>query len=223
MQAYIKIYDLRAKAQCCNIYGRMANKVLPFLLATHAIPRPIFLLTLSSGNEEDVVQSAREMLCKWAAAYERKSELVILSSTEPRALAAANAVADATGGKRPEHRSTLAPLPLGGTDSVSTSFSKKFGENVADLVVRLEPIVLELEGATEPVMIIAQEAPCRAIRTYLRPGEIEEMPRRDSVDPSFPASPASTPTAGRTLAEPQLIEIRLAEAGHFEERVVPLS
>ena len=226
--AYIKIYDLRAKAQCCNIYGRMANKVLPFLLATHSIPRPIFLLRLPGGDDAmDLVQAAREAICKWAAGYERKSELKILTSTEPHALEVANALADAAGAKRPEHRSQLAPLPAkafrtNATSLEARSFSKKFGESVADLVTRLEPIVLELEGATEPVVIIAQEAPCRTIRKYLQPGQIDEMSTRDSVDPSFPASPARRPTQGEELDELQLIEISRSESSNVEERAVPL-
>ena len=58
------MYDLRAKAQCCNVYGRMANKVLPFLLATHGIARPIFLCVLPTGNEEDASQTFRDTLAK---------------------------------------------------------------------------------------------------------------------------------------------------------------
>ena len=38
----------------------MANKVLPFLLAVHGIPRPVFLLMLPSGDEADASQKARE-------------------------------------------------------------------------------------------------------------------------------------------------------------------
>ena len=29
--AYIKLFDLRAKVSACNIFGRMATKVLPYL------------------------------------------------------------------------------------------------------------------------------------------------------------------------------------------------
>ena len=35
--AYIKLFDMRAKAAVCNIFGRMSKSVLPFLLAMHQL------------------------------------------------------------------------------------------------------------------------------------------------------------------------------------------
>jgi len=202
---YIKMYDLRAKAHCCNVYGRMANKVLPFLLATHGIARPIFLCVLPTGNEADASQTYRDALAKWGARYEGRKELQILTSTDPRAIKTAAALADATGGPRPESRPNLAPLILQGRNSEADngaaaaeaaggkSFSATFGEKVSDLVMRLEPIVLELEGATQPVMVIAREAPCRTLRTYLRKGGVGLMSSRDVIDTSLEHRDA-TPT-----------------------------
>ena len=86
--AYIKMFDLRAKASVCNIYGRMSKSVLPFLLALHWHPRPIFLYVLprDAGAEPSAALGARHSaLCEWAAAYPRKGELQILTSTEVRA------------------------------------------------------------------------------------------------------------------------------------------
>jgi len=83
--AYIKMFDLRAKASVCNIYGRMSKSVLPFLLALHWHPRPIFLYVLprDTGAEPSATLGARHSaLCEWAAAYARKGELQILTSTE---------------------------------------------------------------------------------------------------------------------------------------------
>jgi len=83
--AYIKMFDLRAKASVCNIYGRMSKSVLPFLLALHWHPRPIFLYVLprDTGAEPSAVLGARHSaLCEWATAYPRKDELQILTSTE---------------------------------------------------------------------------------------------------------------------------------------------
>ena len=48
--AYIKMFDMRAKVHACNIYGRMAKSVLPYLLAMHSVQRPIFLLPLSDDD-----------------------------------------------------------------------------------------------------------------------------------------------------------------------------
>lgn len=161
---YIKLFDLRAKVAACNIYGRMAKSVMPYLLATHAIPRPLLLLIVPADKTEGSVFSrsdGHDGLVRWAKSYARAKELVILTSNEPRAVAAAGALADAAGSAPPAHRSTLAPLvrvdggkPAEGAPSPS-SFKSKFGESVSDLVVRLEPIVLEFEGATSPVRLEA--------------------------------------------------------------------
>lgn len=200
------MFDLRAKAHCCNIYGRMANKVLPFLLATHGIPRPVFLFMLPTGDETDADLKQREILCKWASSYDRKAELKIITSTEGRAMANADAVAAVTGGPKPEASPKLAPLILREDHSssapasasfkkrTSESFTKKFGESVSDLVVRLEPIVLELEGATQPVLVIAQEAPCRTLRAYLLKSKLAELSHRGDIDGSLVSGANATPT-----------------------------
>jgi len=166
---YIKLYDLRAKTSVSNIYGRMAKSVLPFLLALHSIRRPIYLLLLQEG-----VEAQREALREWASNLERRNELQILCSTESRAIEEASAIADSTGGPRPQQRPMLTPLdrnllsPLPETPRPSVTFREKFGEGVTDIVGRLEPLILELEGSTFPVLVVAQEGQCRALRSYFR-------------------------------------------------------
>jgi len=217
---YIKLFDLRAKAQCCNIYGRMANTVLPFLMALHAIDRPVFLFSLPAGDEADASLPHREALCKWAAAYARKAEIKIVASTEPRAIATAEALANAAGCSRPAHRPMLAPLLVSageeaaGATTVAPTFSTRFGESVSDLVIRLEPMVLEMEGATEPLFIIAQEAPIRTLRAYLLQARPAEITQRESIDPSFKASFGE---------QAHLVEFTSRDAGGFAETVHPLS
>ena len=210
---YIKLFDLRAKAQCCNVYGRMANKVLPFLLATHSISRPIFFMILPDGDEANASQTLRAALCKWADAYAQRDKLKIITSTEPRTMACANALADATAGPRPEARPNLAPLQTS-RDAMGQTFSTKFGESVADLVVRLEPIVLELEGAVTPVIVIAQEAPCRTLRAYVAGKQLDDISQRDAIDPSFDVG---------GVAKPQLTQFAFNdEAGVLKEDVIAL-
>ena len=96
-----------------------------------------------------------------------------------------------------------------GSDS-STSFKKKFGESVGDLVVRLEPIVLELEGATQPVLVIAQEAPCRTLRAYLLKSKLGELSHRGDIDGSL--------ITGRGHATPTLVEFNINAEGAVEEK-----
>ena len=56
-----------------------------------------------------------EGLARWAAQFEAASSLHILTSTAPRAVATANALARAAGSPAPAHRSNLAPLSRGET------------------------------------------------------------------------------------------------------------
>lgn len=211
---YIKLFDLRAKAQCCNIYGRMANRLMPFLLATHAIPRSVFLLLLPNGNEADASIAHRQGLCAWFAAYARKADLQILTSTEPRAIAAAEAVADVTGGERPCLRPMLTPLlKTSKEDAGAATFRSRFGESVDELVVRLEPIILEVEGAVAPLLVVASEAPCRALRTYLRSVPIANLGQREAIDPTLKID----------SSQPRLLQFQSGEAGGFMESLIELA
>mmetsp|Transcript_11827 Transcript_11827/g.24042 ORF Transcript_11827/g.24042 Transcript_11827/m.24042 type:complete len:81 (+) Transcript_11827:2-244(+) len=74
--------------------------------------------------------------------------------------------------------------------------------------MRLEPLVLELEGSTTPVLIIAQEAPCRLLRTYLLSTKPAEMAARRFTDATFNPSP-----------HPQLVEFTPMVPSGFTEVV----
>ena len=89
----------------------------------------------------------------------------------------------------PSVRAQLAPLqrvksasgeagsaPGTPTKESQGSFRDNFGESVANLVMRLEPIVVEIEGATAPVLIIAHEGACRALRGPSMPSALEPAP-----------------------------------------------
>jgi hypothetical protein len=199
--SYIKIFDLRAKVHACNIYGRMSKSVLPYLMAVHAIDRPVFILPVyepdASKNvfetEEDALPGGKlpEGLSRWVSSYPRASELIVLTSTQPRALALANAITGTAKTANPGYRAQLAPLqrvkPASGSGEPGSapgspmkqqdgSFRENFGESVANLVTRLEPIAIEIEAATAPVLIIAHEGACRTLRGELMPSILEPAP-----------------------------------------------
>ena len=68
----------------------------------------------------------------------------------------------------------------------ASSFRQRFGEKVVDLVGRLEPIVLELEGSTAPVLIVASESACRTLRAFLLPDAASRLIEdRETVDRTF--------------------------------------
>lgn len=203
--AYIKVFDMRAKVHAVNVYGRMAKSVLPFVMALHFLTRPVLLLSVD--EEASAVGALRDAggalpagLAQWISSFDRAHELLVFASTQPRAKALAAAVAAAAGAPPPAHRATLAPLQrTDDPDQPPESFRKAFGENVSDLVMRLEPIVLELEGATAPVLVITHEGACRALRAYLlnlaTHMSITERERVDaSVDMGAPVLREFSPT-----------------------------
>jgi len=177
--SYIKIFDLRAKVHASNIYGRMAKSVLPYIMNVHILVRPVFLLCIDEAAANDsLLQSdgtPAAGLMRWLASYARSHELNILTSTQSRARAIGAAIAAAAGAPPPEHRAQLAPLrrdedpdsPVRDGSQTGESFRKAFGERVSDLVMRLEPVVIEVEGSTMPVLLVAHEAACRALRRFL--------------------------------------------------------
>lgn len=129
----------------------------------------------------------------WAAALSTgggQGDLRILTSTHDRALQVAKAVSAAAKCPPPDERSQLAPVKDGPAPNAtpnatpSKSFSGKFGERVASLVTRLEPIVLEIEAATNPLLIIAPEAQVRTLRSFLLPPRSTILTEREEVDVS---------------------------------------
>ena len=151
--------------------------------------------------------------------------------TKMSAYAVAFAIASAAGAAPPDERVQLAPLPselpsevacrsasfrfLSILDSFPTPhistpevmFVDRFGEKMSELVAILEPIVLEIEASTHPMLIIAHEASMRALRAYLlQPRASDFLRSREIVDTRFHPSPKT------------LIEFFPSESGGMLER-----
>lgn len=132
--------------------------MLPYLLSIHSRRRDIFMLIVDEGAKE-----VPDSLKKWASTYEYASEMLVLTSVQPKASEAAEAIAAAAGAKPPEVRAQLTPLSRAfdseanasfmksfnlSASSVEATFLERFGEAIVTLVARLEPIVLEIEAST---------------------------------------------------------------------------
>ena len=176
---------------------------------TDTVPRAVYLIVLPSGLPSADVHSSA--ISAWAAARPAAAELRILTSTQKDAVAVADEVAAAAHAAPPSQRAQLTPLGTSGGASHSgslfsmswraddetadgagetpTSFMKQFGERVVNLVGRLEPVILEIEGSTQPVAVVAHEAACRTLRAFLL-SRGSDMDEREQVDDSFPANAA---------------------------------
>ena len=91
---YIKMFDLRAKVHACNVYGRMAKSVVPYMLAIHPIRKAVYMIVVPSDppsvlSAEAEDEALRASLASWAATCPRAKELIILTSTAPRAISIA--------------------------------------------------------------------------------------------------------------------------------------
>ena len=238
--AYIKMFNLKAKAHACNIYGRMAKSVLPYLLSIHSLVRPIYILVVNEGAIEDLpgidlvaeaaetseIRQAKAAVVKWAKALPAApaKELAILTSTSAAAQILSSAVAQAAGCDKPERRPQLEPIRRASSSvgssfreqstGVKQTFANKFGDRVERLVLRIEPVALELEAATGPVLVVAGEAACRTLRSFLMPPSSSAMADRETVDEKVDIKEDGMPT---------LFEFTPKAAGGFEEQVQVLT
>ena len=133
-------------------------------------------------------------------ALEAASEFAALAQTAP-----------------PAERAQLSPLERGTasrpasnrSDSFSSKhgekYAERFGERVVNLVARLEPIVLEMEASTQPILLVAHEASVRTLRSFLLKPQSPAIAERERVDTSFAPSPTTLleffPSAGGGFAE----------------------
>mmetsp|Transcript_5791 Transcript_5791/g.8561 ORF Transcript_5791/g.8561 Transcript_5791/m.8561 type:complete len:482 (+) Transcript_5791:117-1562(+) len=148
-----------------------------------------------------------------------ESRVLVLSSTMPQALAAAETVQNhnqqlvtvvAVSALNPllitgEHFSHIRDA---GTDEnkLRDSFKDRGtgGESYEDLVTRLESVVMDIEAAIDPVLVITHATPARALLAYFKNASVLEC-----------ASPASSPEASALAdKEPAVIEIRSSFSGY---------
>lgn len=214
--AYIKIFNLRAKVQACNVYGRMAKSVLPYLMAIHSIKRPIYLLTVAAGPvpDGDAANGATDKLVEYVRTVELANTLLVLTSTQPRAVATADALAHAAGALEPAQRAQLDPLAGGGVGAArgdETSFHAAFGERVKTVASRLEPLVLEMEACTSPVLLVAHEPSVRVLRTFLTGG---------GTAASMDAREAAIDTSINFVHGSTLLKLIPKPEGGFEETIL---
>ena len=161
------------------------------------ISRPVYMIVAEQQEAQSWwdLGGSTANIEKWAAALNAgggPSELRILTATHERALTLANAVAKVAKCPPPDERSQLSPVRNAhARDAVpntpAISFSATFGERVASLLTRLEPIALEIEAAVHPLLIIAPEAQVRALRSFLRPPQSAVLTEREKVDTTVAA------------------------------------
>ena len=156
-----------------SIFGRMSQRVLPYVMSLHVGKRPVLLAACSHGGP-----FASKIAAWLRSTHGSASSLRILSSTEPSPLEAASLVSREVGRESDamsHSQSGLNKLDVGREETEmaerrlgSMRFTERFpgGESFSDLVRRLEPCLLNIEATMEPVLVLAHATPCRALRAY---------------------------------------------------------
>ena len=210
----------------------MATKVLPFLLGLHSVPRPLFLVTVSAGNDQASVADAEQLqrAVAWVKDLPQVKELQIFCSRTARGKEMASALAKAGDcEKKPQVRIALNPFdaavdasPLaqrraaGSNDSFRAESLERLTPEVV-LASRLEPLAVEIEAATAPCLIITHAAPCASIRALmlgLATKKEEELSDRVDEDTTVHNAMKSGMSSGMGMnGTVALGDVSLAEGG----------
>lgn len=177
--AYIKLFDLRAKVSACNIFGRMATKVLPYLLGIHSVSRPVYLLPLLPGNDQASVADMAlvDRAIAWAKALPNASTLQIFCSRQARCKEMGEGIAQAVGCSAPMVRVALNPFdPTVDASPVAqrrnskgdmSSFRAERSTPESVLASRLDPVAVEVESNTAPCLVISHDMNIASLRALM--------------------------------------------------------
>lgn len=215
--SYIKMYNFSSKVTANQCYGRMSKLVVPFLMAIHSDDRPIYLTALAPTKhepeyrEEAGRQDFETRLAHWWWNRDHSDcRLSVYSSTMPLAIDAGLVVQS----RGPDqiclnHTSALNPLLIGEQGRIDFYDRGDFGESYADLVRRLESVLLDIEASVDPVLVITHATPARALRAYFKNINVEKC------------MGSSTSPESKALADavPAVLELKPKVGGGWAETV----
>ncbi|KAJ8601784.1 hypothetical protein CTAYLR_007872 [Chrysophaeum taylorii] len=182
--AYVKMHDFSSKITANLCFGRMSKTVVPFCAAIHSDDRPVFVTALAPRQHEPEFVAAADVdvdfgprLAEWWWRRRPDSRLSVYSSTMPLAIDAAKTIQSTA----PDlvtltHTSALNPLLVCADPNVTSAPKRRdlhdrgpdSGESYADLVSRLETVLLDIEASVDSVLIVTHATPARALRAYFK-------------------------------------------------------
>jgi broad specificity phosphatase PhoE len=198
--SYVKVIDAGRQVVTNRIEGYLSSRLAFFLMQIRPTERPICLTRHGEsesnvlgriGGDSALTERGREYSRKLATFIrERIGTPVVWTSTLQRTVATAASLAQECQALR-----ALDEIDAGVCDSLTYEEIKdrmpeeyaarsrnKFryryprGESYADVVQRLEPVILELEGLRSPLLIVAHQAVLRALYGYLMGKPQDECP-----------------------------------------------
>lgn len=202
--SYLKLIDVGRKVVSHKIQGWLAGRIVFFLMNLHTIPRPIWLCRHGEsemnalgriGGDSALSPRGREFsknLGVWLDTYARGEDGVsVWTSTLNRTVETAAALSVKS---RPNK--ALDEIAAGLYDGLTydeiaarypdESDARKHdkytyryprGESYADVIQRLDPVIIELERQRQPVLVVAHQAVIRALIAYFLDHRPEECTR----------------------------------------------
>lgn len=202
--SFVRITDLGERVELHRIEGYLPGRLVPFLLHLHDTPRPIHLtrhgqslfnLEHRIGGDPGLAPAGSTYADRLAAHVNSLADppTVVWTSTLRRSVETARPLGVPTrawklldeidagecdGLTYDEIRDTL-PREWAARKKDKFRYRYPRGESYRDLIARLEPVVLELERQTEPVLVVAHQAVLRALYSYLAGTPPAECPHLD--------------------------------------------
>jgi 6-phosphofructo-2-kinase / fructose-2,6-biphosphatase 3 len=198
--SYVKVVDAGRQVVSNGIEGYLSSRLAFFLMQIRPTQRPIWLsrhgesksnLAGRIGGDAGLTERGREYAEALAAfVRERSSQPVVWTSTLLRTVQTAAPVGCETQTLRALNEIdagvcdglTYEEIKARMPDEFAARARDKFryryprGESYADVIQRLEPAIVELEGLRSPVLIVAHQAVLRALYGYLMGKPQDECP-----------------------------------------------
>jgi len=198
--SYVKVIDAGRQVISHRIEGYLSSRLAFFLMQIRPTERPIWLsrhgesesnLAGRIGGDAPLTERGREYakaleaflrarcnhLVVWTSALQRTVATARLMGFEANALRGLNEIdAGVCDGL------TYAEIKERMPDEFKARADNKFryryprGESYADVIQRLEPVIVELEGLRSPVLIVGHQAVLRALYGYLMGKPQDECP-----------------------------------------------
>jgi broad specificity phosphatase PhoE/predicted kinase len=201
--SYIKLIDVGRQVRLNRITGYLPSRLVSFLVNLHNVPRVLWLTrhgqTLLNaqeriGGDSRLSLKGRDYAKALADFYHEHiaphGEVEVWTSTLVRTRETATALGRPALAWRALNEIDAGVCEEMTYDEIAQTYPQEFagrnadklgyrypqGESYADVIQRLEPVVLELERQQRPVLIISHQAVLRAVYGYLMGHERSEIP-----------------------------------------------
>lgn len=202
--SYIKIIDVGEKVVLNRMPGHLPGRLVPLLINLHIRPRPIWLTRhgesafnvlgiiggdadLSPRGEEYAQNLARfvrdgipepEALTVWTSTLRRTVQTGLALPYEATSYRALDEIdAGICDGMTYDQIKDQMPDVYAARRADKFRYRYPRGESYEDVIQRLDPLIIQLERQTSPVLIIGHQAVLRALYAYMMDKPPSDCPR----------------------------------------------